>query len=369
MDKNPIAIDLFCGAGGLTEGLINAGFDVKLSIDSDPNSYFVYTWNHKNSPAIWNNIEEIKKIETPLRFLGISKKQVSLIAGGPPCQGFSNANRRTNTLNNSHNKMVKQYLRIVKEVQPPYIIIENVEGLRYFEGGKIYEKIINKLEKLDYTVKTQILDAADYGVPQHRKRLFIVASAFDNFKWPSKTHGPDAAKPWVTVSDAIIGDLPSIKGGGIRESKYFSQSTSIYQRKIRRGTRVLYDHITSQSQEDVKKRFSLIPQGSNLRLINQNGLLPKKLKIIINHNGVYRRLDPFKPSITITNISRSLIIHPIENRILSLREAARLQSFYDDYRFPGPISRMQQAIGNAVPPLLARAVGKQIIKQVRYGKK
>src|SRR5207245_1729348 len=179
-----------------------------------------------------------------------------------------------------------------------------------------------------------------------------------NWHWPKKSHGPEGQKEWVRVSDAIIGDLPPLNGSSSeRVRRYFGPPQSEYQKSLRHQCSVLYDHVTTASEARVTKRFALVPPGSGLYYVQRQRKVPKELKILIGQRGVYRRLDPQTPSLTVTNVGRSMTIHPVEDRIISLREAARLQSFSDRYRFPGGIGKMQQGIANAVPPLLARAVG------------
>ncbi len=364
----PIAIDLFCGAGGMSEGLSMAGFDIRLAIDSDPYAYMIYTANQRQTLTLWQDTAKLKRLESPLRAAGLRKAQVALVAGGPPCQGFSRANRRTNHAGNVHNTMVDHFLRLVKEVMPPAVLMENVDGLKSFDEGSVHDRVVRRLEQFGYEVESQILNAADFGAPQFRRRVLIVASDTGGFTWPKETHGTDGPNPWVTVAEAIVGDLPPLNGSrGTPKARYRGAPRTKYQRAMRRSCSVLYDHITTMSEDRVKRRFALIPPGSGLFYLKREGKVPRDLRIAIGHHGVYRRLDPSRPSLTIANVGRNLTIHPHEDRILSLREAARLQSFRDGYRFPGSLGKMQQAVGNAVPPLLARPMAKQIYRIVGKG--
>jgi DNA (cytosine-5)-methyltransferase 1 len=359
----PIAVDLFSGPGGISEGLRAAGFDVRLAIDCDLNSYMVYTANHPGTPVLWQDVRMLKSLESSIRAIGLRKRDVALVAGGPPCQGFSQANRRTNSTDNVHNGMIEQFLRFVREIKPSAVLLENVEGLRSFNKGLVIDRVVRQLEKVGYDVEIAVLNSADYGVPQIRRRVFVIGSMNGRFRWPRKTHGPETSKPWVTVGDAILGDLPPLNGSiGERRTVYAGPPTSTYQKSMRQRRSVLYDHVTTASSERTKKRFSIVPQGSGLFYLEREGKVPKDLRIRIGHKGVYRRLDPDSPSLTVTNVSRSMTIHPEENRIISLREAARLQSFPDGYRFHGNISKMQQAIADAAPPNLVRAVALSLSK-------
>lgn len=357
----PVAIDIFCGAGGLSEGLTLAGFDVRLAIDADPYACMVFAQNHRSTLTLWQDVAKLKKLEPTIRAAGVRKSHVSLIAGGPPCRGFSTANRRTNRRDNAHNRLVSHFLRIVREIKPRAVLMENVEGLRSFDDGSVLNHVIRQLDRMGYEVDSRVLNAADYGVPQLRRRILVVASMTGGFEWPRATHGPAGNDPWLPVSDALQGDLPPLNGStGDRATRYAASPRTAYQRAMRRSCSILHDHITTASGSHVRERFALIPPGSGLFYLERQDRVPRNLRISIGHRGVYRRLDPSRPSITISNVSRSLTIHPTEHRIISLREAARLQSFRDSYRFPGSIGKMQQALGNAVPPMLARAIARRI---------
>src|SRR3989454_8728286 len=160
-EGGPVALDLFSGAGGLSEGLFSAGFDVRLAIDSDVYSYLTYVQNHPRTPVLWQDLRRLKSLEAPLRAIGLRKHQVSLLAGGPPCQGFSFANRRTNHAGNLHNAMIGQFLRFANELRPAAVLLENVEGLGAFEHGNLLQRVLSRLGQLRYDAQARVLNAAD----------------------------------------------------------------------------------------------------------------------------------------------------------------------------------------------------------------
>jgi DNA (cytosine-5)-methyltransferase 1 len=242
--------------------------------------------------------------------------------------------------------------------------MENVVGIASIEEGKMLKALFSKFEGIGYTVKQEIVNAAEYGVPQNRRRVFLVGFLGKGVHVPPEpSHGLGRSHPHVTVGDALLGDLPSLNPTtGKRVSKYLRQARTAYQRKMRRNCPALYDHIVPNSSEIVRRRFRLIRPGQSLVDLVKEGRVPRKLLIKVDHKSVYRRLDSTKPSVTVSNFRKSMLIHPTEDRLLSLREAARLQSFPDRYRFPGLIDPMQQVLGDAVPPLLAKAIFQPLLE-------
>ncbi len=364
-DGNPLAIDLFCGAGGLSQGIKKAGFDIGFAIDSDPDAYFVYTQNNPETVAMWGEIGQVKNFQVLLNKMGISYKDVDIVAGGPPCQGFSVANKKTRGPENGKKQLLEFY-RAVKEIHPPLFVMENVVGLLSISGGELLASLKDKFEDRGYTLSQANLDAADFGAPQHRKRMFLVGSLDGKFGFPLPTHGPKGDHDYVNVRDAILGDLPPLNGTtGARVCEYEDDPTSEYQTYLRRTSKRLYDHVTTNNNPTVRRRIGLIGQGDSLVELAKEGKVPKELMITIDHQSVYRRLHPDEPSVTVCHFRKTMLIHPDEDRLLSLREAARLQSFDDGYRFPGLISHMQQVVGNALPPFLSRKVFRRARKHLR----
>lgn len=371
-DGKLIAVDLFSGAGGLSEGLKNAGFDISLAVDIDYYSCLVYGENHR-IPPLCKDIKEIKRFEYLLKSVDLKKREVDLIAGGPPCQGFSVANKITRNENNEKNKLVMEFVRIIKEIHPPAFIMENVTGLMSISEGCFINDVISDFEDAGYTVSKEALNAADFGVPQMRNRIFIVGMQHAKYVFPKPSHGHKGKKPYISVGNAILADLPELNGStGERIFPYTALPQNKFQRHLRLGCTRIYDHIITKNNETVKRRISAIPQGASLCDLIKRGELAEDLIITVDHKSVYRRLSADLPSVTIGNFRKAMLIHPTENRLLSLREAARLQSFQDKYRFSRGISHMQQLIGNSVPPLLSKAVvaplKRNLLKGTNYEK-
>jgi DNA (cytosine-5)-methyltransferase 1 len=358
-DDGLLAIDLFSGAGGLSEGLRLAGFKVCLAVESELDPYLVYTANHRDTPVLWKPVENIKHFKPILHRMRFERAEIDLVAGGPPCQAFSVANTRTRGPQNGHTKLVWEFVRVVREIRPPAFILENVPGILGMGDGELVPSLISKFESIGYHVTVMHLNAADFGVPQLRRRIFLVGSTDGVVRVPRRTHGPSARRPYVTAGDALVGDLPSLDGGvGVETASYASPPRTGYQRWLRLRSRMLHDHVTTACGLKVKRRLEIIGQGQNLHRLAEAGKVPEDLQITIDHASVYRRLRLDTPSVTVVNYRKAMLIHPLENRLLSVREAARLQSFQDRFRFSGRLSFMQQLVGDSVPPLLSRAVAR-----------
>jgi len=357
-DGLPLAIDLYCGAGGLSHGLKTSGLKVVLAIDKDPGAYRVYRENNPDTMALWSEIERIRNFQSLLSQMGFSYKEIDLVAGGPPCQGFSVANKQSRGPNKGKAELLK-FFDAVKQIHPGMFLMENVVGLLSINEGRLVNDLIGRFENIGYEVETKVVDAADFGVPQHRRRVFMVGSTLGKFRFPRETHGPKGRKSFVSVREAIVGDLPPLDGTqGDRVSSYFADPTSHYQQILRRRNRILYDHVVTVNNDIVKRRIKLIAQGVSLVDLVKTGKVPQELLITIAHKSVYRRLDPRVPSVTVGCFRKAMLIHPEEDRLLSLREAARLQSFPDRYRFSGLLGSMQQVVGDAIPPVLSRSLSR-----------
>jgi DNA (cytosine-5)-methyltransferase 1 len=345
-----IGVDLFSGVGGLSLGARWAGIDVSYAVELDVSAASTYKSNHPECTLINDSIENISKkdikIESPF-----------ILFGGPPCQGFSSSNQKTRTLKNPKNALFKHFVRLVSELKPEWVVFENVQGIVSFNEGQVVTNIVSELEKLQYTVNKEILDAINYGVPQYRKRFILVANKNGIlFEFPQENQ-----QKKVTVKEAI-GDLPSLKNGDKKETtKYKENYSSDYIMLMRENSKQATQNYVSKNKPYVIERYKYIKQGQNWQAI------PARLMKNYNdkdkcHSGIYRRLSNKEPSIVISNYRKNMLIHPLEDRGLSVREAARLQSFPDTFQFSGSINEIQQQIGNAVPPLLAKAVFDKIIE-------
>ncbi len=377
-NRKPKVIALFAGAGGLSLGFKMAGFDIVLATDFDKAVEITYKHNNPNTKFIRADIRKVHA-EDLLSPAGIKPEEIDLLIGGPPCQGFSLANQQSRFLDNPNNQLFKDFIRLVKEIRPRWFLMENVVGLLRMKKGAIRDEIVEEFEKLGYTTVTQVLRAIDYGVPQIRERIFFVGNSEGKaFQYPKATHfelNPYQAavsphKAFVTVKEAIW-DLPNLNNEfGSDEMMYDSEKTpepGTFAFKMRNGAEKLFNHRATRNGPEVVKRYKYISQGENWSSIPEKLMkswrsIPPEEIAKVSHSSLYKRLDENKPSITVANFRKSMIIHPWEDRGLTVREAARLQSFFDTYRFLGSFSAQQQQVANAVPPLLAKAVAEQIMK-------
>lgn len=350
--RNFIGIDLFAGAGGMSVGAIAAGIDVRVAVEIDYSACVTYRANHPNTLVLNQDIRKVK-INGSCR---ASKNNIKIIFGGPPCQGFSTSNQKTRNRDNLNNWLFKEYLRLIKEQTPDWVIVENVKGLLETEGGFFFETINRKLNKAGYTTTYAVLNAADFGVPQVRNRVFIVGSLHGiKFSFPKP-----ATTAQITVADAIS-DLPTLQPGcNLHQANYKHEVNSPYQSLMRRDSQHSINNLVTANNESVLKRYKFIPQGGNWEHIPSH--LMKNYKDYSRcHTGIYHRLKENSPSVVIGNYRKNMLIHPTEDRGLSVREAARIQSFPDTFHFYGSIGFQQQQVGNSVPPLLAEAIFRQIV--------
>ena len=367
----PTVVDLFCGAGGLSEGFKQAGFKILLGVDNDPVAAETYRKNHGKCIGD-KSIEEVTA-ETIYEKAGT--RNITVLAAGPPCQAFSTVAvaklrklGRSTTIRNPLNRLYKEFLRLVKEIEPPFFVMENVGRMLSIHDGRIKKEIESELEG-KYEVTFYYENVADFGVPQIRKRGIVIGNRL-KVKNPVlvRTHfNPEEEAlegmiPYETVRSAIS-DLPKIKaGGGKKKMKYHGKNLAGYQRDRRDGADgFVYDHIARTHSKEDLRIFKLLKQGQWIKD------LPKRY-------NRYRKdifLDKYKkqswnrPSSTIlAHLSKDglMFIHPdaTQNRSFTPREAARLQSFDDKFVFEGPRTKQYIQIGNAVPPLFSRAIASAI---------
>lgn len=343
-----IGIDLFSGAGGMSLGAEWSGITVKTAVDCDIHAAATYKQNHQKTEILTCDIKQVKNLKTCRES---SKDDRLVLFGGPPCQGFSTSNQRTRSKSNPQNWLFQQYLRIVRETQPDWVVFENVKGILETESAFFFQSVLNRLSNLGYTTSHWVLNAADFGVPQRRWRLFVVGSL----------HGKKIPKPrptvrrLVTVEEAIM-DLPVLRNGAAKDVlQYRTEPISSYSKFLRGNLRECANHLVTSNNEKVLKRYRHIPKGGNWENIPRH-LMKNYADPTHCHTGIYKRLKLNEPSIVIGNFRKNMLIHPTQNRGLSVREAARLQSFPDNFKFVGSIGFQQQQVGNAVPPLMAKAV-------------
>lgn len=343
-----IGVELFSGAGGMAQGAKYAGIKTVVAIENDVPSATTYLSNHPKTTVIIDKVQNVHSFN-----LGNSKPIV--LFGGPPCQGYSKSNSKTWNKTNEKNWLFKEFIRVSKILKPDWIVIENVPGLIKLDKGFFIKEICKSLHEEGYIPNFQILNAVNYGVPQVRDRLFIVASKNGMvYKFPESK-----LEKLVTVKDAIS-DLPILKNGDrIEEKKYKQDAKSDYAKSLRKKRSKVTQNYVTRNSLMVLERYKHIKQGNNWKDIPPE-LMGNYTDHSRCHGNIYRRLHYNKPSIIIANYRKSMIIHPTQNRGLSVREAARIQSFPDKYDFLGSLDQRQQQVGNAVPPILAKAIFTQL---------
>ena len=357
---NGTAVDLFAGAGGLSLGFEEADFIVIFAVENNIYSAETYKANRnkRNTELIFSDISKIS-FKDILKKFGLKKGEIDILLSGPPCQGFSISNTRTRTMDNPQSHLFKEFLRAVKEIYPKWILFENVSGIVNFQKGKVIEIMNAELDRCGYLCTWDILNVADYGVPQLRRRFFLIGNRMGiKFSFPQCTHGT-GRKPYITVRDAIS-NLPLLENGNKIDSlpyRYNGSKLSKYQREMLKSWNKNYckNNYVTKNNDLVMNRYKFIPPGGNWQDIPD--YLMRNYKNKKNcHTGIYKRLKWNEPSIVISNFRKCMLIHPEQDRGLSVREAARLQSFPDRYIFYGTSGAQQQQVANAVPPLLAKSI-------------
>jgi len=370
-EKKKILIDLFCGAGGLSLGFEMAKFEVDLAIELEENYYRAYEGNHPETLSLNKDITDLNCRDISDKYL--KNKEIEGIIGGPPCMGFSTVgNRRPD---DPRNMLIFYFIQWIEYFKPKFFVMENVPGILSMGKGKVVEKVINLYKEIGYACKMETLLAADYGVPQLRQRVFFIGTQGES-RYPLKIQKTnrnnseekselrkDMLPSYLTVQDAIS-DILSIEPFTKKRTddmikKYSHQPKTRYQEYLRKSSTGLYDHFAPNHSELVRNRISHIKPGFN------HSSLPKEYQLKGGYPNIYGRLNLNTPADTITGncgcvSAPGRFIHPTQDRAISVREAARLQSFPDNYRFCGNMRDKYKQIGNAVPPLLAYAVAKSI---------
>lgn len=350
--KHFYAVDLFCGGGGLSQGLKEAGFTVTAGIEMDLDATATYAANHPETKLFAKDIRTVSGDE----ILNTSPEhRIDLIAACPPCQGFSSLTAKYKK-EDSRNSLIFEFVRITEEIRPKTIMLENVPGLATGRGKVFFDRALTRLKELGYTIDYKVCDVANYGVPQHRKRLVVLGCLDHNIKVAPQTHGCDPSlKPWKTVRDVITNITPP----------------SIYS-----GKPAFVDNIDKQwnvvrrlSDLNVQ-RLRALPSEADRRAL-PNSLRPKchqnREKGFIN---VYGRMKWDEPSPTITGgcttLSKGRFGHPEAVRTISVLEAALLQTFPVNYKLSASsLDAVCKIIGNALPPLFAKIMATQCLNVLR----
>ncbi len=355
------AIELFSGAGGLSIGLEQAGFNIILANEIENDFAETFCLNHPDTKVLCADIHSID-FQEEIRRLGL--KKVSLVSGGPPCQGFSTVSSKNRK--DPRNSLFYEYLRAVKEIDPDYVIFENVSGFKRMYNGEAYHGLLNELDILGYSTHSDILEASDFGLPQIRQRTIVIGwkKHLSEVSLPVPTHADSSnlfGRPLkLSLMDAIS-DLPPL-GANDSNNRYATLPMNEYQEKLRGNAKTLTEHNSSNYGDKMKEILSLIPEFGS---VND---LPERLRPKKYFSNTYARLHPNRLSPTITRNfgtpSSSRCVHPYQNRALSTREGARLQGFPDSYRFFGSKTSKNLQIGNAVPPVFGEVVAREIIESM-----
>ena len=361
----PTAFSLFSGAGGCSLGLTQAGFDVKLAADIDANACASYAAN-LGSGAIWRVDLAAIGPDALLARSGLSAAQVDLIVGGPPCQGFSSAGARDWA--DPRNTLLRRFVEVVKAIKPTWFVMENVEGLLTADDGFYLIEAVTQLLAVGYWVRAKKVYMEEYGLPQRRKRVIVVGNlAESEFAFPTPNYHlwkqPTLfdSCPQLCVLDAIS-DLPAATESGI--VNYTAPPLCAYQAGLRReDNRAVLHHQVKRVNEVTQQRITHLPQGATMKSLPPELQHPsftrRAFRRVMDGTPTERRggapaglkrLVADQPALTITSAAPTEFIHPLEDRILTLRECARIQSFPDWYEFSGTWGVVATQIGNAIPP-------------------
>lgn len=351
----PTVIDLFAGVGGLSLGFERAGFDVILANEYDAAIADAYIHNHPSTQMI---IGDISTIDLDTTFGALSGK-VDVVIGGPPCQGFSQKGQRK-TIHDERNFLFKYYVKVVSLVKPQYFVMENVPNLLTAGNGYFKNEVVELFEKLGYCLNAGVLNAADYGVPQNRRRAVIIGK-----RGSSAPALPKPKEEQITVWDAIA-DLSFLESGeGTEVQPYRFSPQSPYAKLLRGNAKQLYNHVATHHSAIALTRLAIIPPNSGKEV------LPAEHLTKSIYSGTWTRMGKNDVSVTITTRfdtpSSGKFTHPYLNRAITVREAARIQSFPDTFVFLGTKCSQMKQVGNAVPPLLAQAIADVIKGDIQNG--
>jgi DNA (cytosine-5)-methyltransferase 1 len=350
MDESKLTyVDLFAGGGGLSVGLENAGYGLVHAVEVDEDARETFAAN-RNSVSKADLTGDIRDVESDDITEEVGSESVDLVAGGPPCQGFSEVVSPDGS--DERNHLFTHFIDWVDKLSPKAALFENVRGMENTADGKFLDAVKKSFNNIGYNVTTRIVTSSDFGVPQHRRRLVVLA-----YERPQLTHPLEGFELDPVETPSVmdgIGDLPKV-APGTEVTEYGQTPETVLQEDLRGDSETLTEHEAAGHSEEMVEMISHIPDGGNRTAI------PDELQPSSGYHNSYSRLDSTEPAVAITsNMSKpssARCIHPFEDRGLTPREGARLQTFPDEYEFHGGLVARRQQIGNAVPPYLAEALG------------
>lgn len=374
MTKQPKAISLFAGAGGCSFGFKQVGYDIIYATDFDKAAIETYKRNFPETKAECKDINDID-FSNLLTDFNINPGEIDILIGGPPCQGFSTAGPRF--WDDPRNHLLKQYVRALEVIQPKWFLMENVEGLLTSNNGEFVSETVKAFIKLGYSIRLEKVYSHEYSVPQRRKRVIIIGNRLGiDFSFPEPTsysYGRIFRKSEVTLEHALLG-LPRASTNN-KPLMYESLFTDDWANSLKSKNNFVTEHIIQNIEETQLERISKLTQGQTMKDLPEHLQHPSFKKRAARRvmdgtpsekrggapSGLKRlRLD--EPSLTITGAAVREFIHPLENRCLTIRECARIQTFPDDFIFCGSSGDKIQQIANAIPPLLAKAFATHIMQ-------
>ena len=356
-------IDLFCGCGGFSYGFQQGGFEVVFGVDIWADATKTFAHNFPNAHTLTEDILDINA-EFILDKANLAEAEVDVIIGGPPCQGFSVSGKRM--IDDPRNALYKAFVNIVDEIRPKIFIMENVPGIMRLYGGRIKDEVLTDFATLGYNMDLRLLSSENYGVPQRRKRVFFAGINTDRIKntllfpFPEGSFG-EGKENVITCEDAIsdLDFLPIDRALG-EEIEYVIPALNDYQKLMRLESKMIKNHSITIHKERTRDIISLVPDGGNYKN------LPKHLQGTRKVNIAWTRMNSKKPCFTI-DTGHNHHFHYKENRVPTVRESARIQSFTDVFEFIGIKTSQLKQVGNAVPPLVACALAKACEEVIRKG--
>lgn len=376
--QEPTAISLFAGAGGCSLGFGQAGYNIRFATDLDSDAVESYRRNFSRTPCEAVDIRELTA-DSVLQRIGLKPGELDMLLGGPPCQGFSSAGGKAG--NDPRNSLLSHYIRLLEGIRPKWFVMENVEGLLTNGGGSHVREAVAEFLEAGYSLNLEKVYAQGYGVPQRRKRVLIVGNRLGHkFLFPepvTRFSGSIFRKGEITFTTAV-GDLPPAATDAGAPLAFCEPPRNELQAYLRGDARTVTDHYSAALSEVQFERVRGLQPGQTMKdlpeHLQHDSFRRRAFRRVMDGTPVEKRggapsgLKRFfndEPSLTITSAATREFVHPTEDRLLTLRECARLQTFPDSFEFAGSAASRIQQIGNAIPPILARSVGEHITRE--YG--